>query len=174
MWSFLAWNAQERGKIIHCGPQRYWQPCWVWEYFTYESFSRLTDLGRALRWWMQQSIPVSAAPMRNEAKDMATAISAGTPTMTTWDEWRLGDSGVPLSVSLMLFTSVTAEKLAVSNSTGSLRSMTFRGPLRDNCWAAGPTCQSSEAHFDTGSTHCNCQIKLQSFLQSYNHLSCLP
>jgi len=48
-----------------------------------------TDLGIAFLWCIQHSIPVKAAPIRNEATEMATAISAGTPTMTTCAEWRL-------------------------------------------------------------------------------------
>ena len=45
-----------------------------------------------LFWWIRHSNPVKAAPIKKEANEMATAISAGTPTMTTCDECRLGDS----------------------------------------------------------------------------------
>jgi hypothetical protein len=47
---------------------------------------------------MQQSRPVSAAPAMADDSEMTTAISAGTPTITTCEECRLGDSGSWLGV----------------------------------------------------------------------------
>jgi hypothetical protein len=92
-----------------------------------------TDFGIAFRWWMQQSIPVNEAPIKKDASAMATAISAGTPTMTTCEEWRLGDSGSPSpEESSVVVTPIVedrdeeaaVEKSDVSNSTLSLRSKT--------------------------------------------------
>ena len=52
------------------------------------------SLGVDFLWCIQQRTPVRAAPMTNDAKATAMAISNGTPTITAW-EWCIG--GLPFS-----------------------------------------------------------------------------
>ena len=106
---------------------------------------------------MQQSIPVNAAPMRKEATEMATAISAGTPTITTCAEWRLAwDSFSVFSIDDEPEAAagwVMASSWPLSYSTGRRRSATKMGPRRLSCCAAEPTCQSFFWHLLLGSSH---------------------
>ena len=142
---------QEMLKLIS---RKIWMIEKSWNFHTICSLT--SDFFNDLRWWIRQSIPVKAAPIKNEAKEIATAISAGTPTMTTWDECNPGDSwwGGNSSNFLLCFWASWG-RLGESNLTSSLWSVTYSGPLLDSCWAAGPTCHSSlsSAHFCVGSTH---------------------
>ena len=107
---------------------------------------KITDFGAVLLWWMQQSMPVKAAPMMNDARAMQTAISAGTPTMTTWDEWSPGDAE----------SSSCWSSVASSPSLTMLRyGYTYRGPRLVNCWATGDKWREtlSAWQLSTGSKH---------------------